>query len=90
MMMGVTAAPASDTSFSPSPLLRTVAKICHPALTKRKTHAFPMPLDAPVITTVLGKLEFIALHLERKFVPIASFASLYFLIDSLTMTIPKF
>src|SRR5689334_14450390 len=52
MMTGVTLVPKSERSLSQSCILRTVAKTCQPDRTIRETEARPIPLDAPVITTV--------------------------------------
>src|SRR6185437_13931960 len=53
IITGVTLGPHSDRSLSASPGLRTVANTRQPASIICETLARPIPLEAPVITTVL-------------------------------------
>jgi hypothetical protein len=53
MSSGVTESPISARNRSASDDFLTLANTCHPDLASFATVAQPMPLDAPVTTTVL-------------------------------------
>src|ERR1051326_2188863 len=69
MMTTPRSAPNVDLNLEPSSGLRTVATTRQPASTIRARHAWPIPLDAPVITTLFLSMTLTAPILQQKMLP---------------------